>query len=863
MKRITAAVLCLLSLLWAIDATARFPRGSPDVVNMGGGPNMLERSLFSNNTPYLPYSQWYVPGNGSPAISTSDYYNINGWYWSIPFDLDTAGADGAAIKTREGGLRYAWIIAGDHVGVGVDNFDSGSDIYVGYSNDPQTLPDPSTIRVLMYQQTAINATASDGTTQNNWFVYQGCTLVYNPDTNVVTTDKWWVYCESVSTSTGLNFELGLFTSPDLLISTPRGPTIPTSSIGAFTAYGRPKRLGVNSWEYYGFGKADNSAVSGVYYKYTSTDGWQWTPDYTTIRAYGGLYFTMAGQDYALQAVHPGVGYVTLQPINGTTKVPTGGLNVNISAAFGDDTQIYPGPTYLQDTQFYAEDGIASIYVARGFPPSSHNLTNIGPYLGNVPNTYTINVSGISGDTMTVSSVPGGMPPLAAPFKLAFQGNIRILNQINGTPGGAGQYQLSSTSLSGTGATTFTIITNGGLWHQFIDQYFLILDSTTAANAAPLGVKASCSAGVATVQWNNSLPHQNYRIYKGTSAGTQATLVGNVTGTSISDTPTANSQTWYKVVTMNVTEQKSRVVNVYCSSQNAQVNKHINRVINDGGAGYDVAFIANADTWLTSNNAYRYLNWWTDVRFGYKLDGSGFISKIYDLGTTLLPKGGDYTPTTSNTFPSTSSNTSYSVNSFRGTTPSWINNAASAHGYFGNGRFNNIQRWNEITLLAAYQQPCTAGCTLFGTGQFASGMFLTQDSGSSGNINFSMYASNNPPSSGPITSTVAFSGGNTARVIAGVFDGTNMTTYLNGTPGTPVSATSYTNPLLLNETVLRGGRNNNSGGGVVLSSGGRGLVTSAPTYIIENNALFTGAGLAVFNKGFSQSLIQSWGTTFYN
>ena len=860
MKKLSSA-LCLLLLLAGpcLAAFGIFQTYAPGVLNMGGGPNLIERSLFSNSTPTLPYSQWYTPqGNGSPAISTADYYNTNGFWWSIPFDLDTAGADGAAIKAREGGLRYAWVFAGDHIGSGV-NFDSGNDIYIGYSNDPQTFPDPTTVKVLLASGTYINATASDGTTQGSWTVYQLPTLVYNPDSNGVTTDKWWVYGESVSFSTGLNFELGLFTSPDLITSTLRGPSIPTSAINAFTAYGRPKRLGVNSWEYYGFGKADNSAVSGVYYKYTSTDGWQWTPDYTTIRAFGGQYLTMAGQDYALQATHPGVGYVKLQPINATTKVPTGGADVNISTAFGDDTLIYPGPTYLQDTQLFAEDGIASIYVARGFPNSGHTDTNTGPYLENIPNRYTINVSGISGDTMTVSSVPGGMPPLAAPFKLLFQG-VSILSQINGTPGGAGQYQLSNTNLSSTGSTTFTVVTNGGLWQQFIDQYSLVLDSTTAASAAPLGVKASCAGGTATVQWNNSLPHQNYRVYQGTSAGMQATLVGDVTGTSTSFTPPANQQTWIKVVTMNVTEQKSRVVNVYCSANTAMVNKHVNRVINDGGSGYDISFIASADSWLTSNNTYRYLNWWTDVRFGYKLHGSGFIAKIYDLGTTLLPKGGDYTPTTSNTFPSTSSNTSYSVTSFRGTTPSWVNNASSAHGYFGNGRFNNIRRWNEATFLAAYQQPGTAGCTLFGTGQFATGFFLAQPSGSSGNIAFSMYQSYTSGSS-PITATVAFSGGNTPRVVAGVFDGTNMIAYLNGTPGTPVAAPTYTNPTLLNDTVLRGGFGNMNST-PVLASGGRGVITG-PGYTIDNDALFTGAGLAVFNKGLSQSLIQSWGTTFYN
>src|SRR6185369_1983736 len=147
----------------------------------------------------------------------------------------------------------------------------------------------------------------------------------------------------------------------------------------------------------------------------------------------------------------------------------------------------------------------------------------------------------------------------------------------------------------------------------------------------------CISNTVTVSWNNCLPHQNYRIYRGTTAATQATLVGDVTGTSITDAPTPGAQYFYKVVTMNGgTEQQSRVVSAYCSNNTEIVNKHVNRVINDGGTGYNVSFIASVDTWLTSNNAYRYLNWWTDIRFGYKLDGSGFVSRIYDLGTTYLP-----------------------------------------------------------------------------------------------------------------------------------------------------------------------------------------------------------------------------------
>lgn len=870
MKKFIASLLCVAALVWAVDAGARFPRGTPaiGVVNMGGGSNMLERSVFASSTPTLPYSQWYVPGNGSPAISTSDYLLTNGVYWSPAYDLDAMGATGATIKAREG-FRYAWLICSDHVG----DFAGSADLFVGYSNDPQILPEPTTMRSLLTYPTSISVVDQNGTTQSNLTPYQIPHMEYNPDPGAF--GALYIYMEAQNTSNGFQHELTLIYSADLLTATIKGPSIPTTNVNGWSSYGKPKRLGVNSWEVYSFGKPDATGTPlPATYKYTSTDGWVWTSTYTPQAFYVNPVVTISGQDWMIAKEAGSTNdYLSLFSVNSsrqytgtTTRISTGfGPSLASNGAFGAPS-VYPGPTYLQDLDVYSEDGITTIYVSRGFPTSNHDATNTGPFLNNYPSTYDIGAS-ITSNVLTVTSVPGSMPPLAAPFRVQQATNkAAITAQLTGTGGAScpdptcngttGTYSMAATS--NVGAGTLTVFTNGGLWQQFIDIYYLTTDPTAAASAAPLGVKASCAAGVATVQWNNSLPHQNYRVYKGTSAGTQATLVGNVTGTSTTDTPTANAQTWYKVVTMNVTEQKSRVVNVYCSVQNAQVNKHVNRVLNDGGSGFDITFLATADQWLNSNNTYRYLNWWTDVRFGYKLDGSGFIAKIYDLGTTLLPRGGDYTPTTSNTFPSTSSNTSYSATSFRGTTPSWVNNAANAHGYYGNGRTNNVQRWNEITLLAAYQKPGTASLGLFGYGEF-DGMYLQHASGSSGNINFAMSAAMG--GANPFTTaTVPFSTATAAHVAAGVLDSSgNMTAYLDGTPGTPVP-TAFANPTLANNSVLRGMMPADSSNIPVLASGST-TGGRKPGYYMSNEALATFGATAAFSKGFSQSLVQSWGAQY--
>lgn len=810
---------------------------------MGGGTNLIQRSLFSTGSPSLSYSQYNDPGAGSPAVSTADYYLMNGIWRSRPYDLDTMGSDGATIKAREG-KRYVWVIGTDHPS-GV-NFQASSDFYVGYSDDPQILPDPTTIRMLRRQEDFINVVDEFGYTQNTFLAYHWPYLVYNPDS---AGDKFWIYAEALSTSSSRQHELALFTTDDFLSSTLVGPVIATSNFNGWTSLAYVTRNGTGDWEAYSLGKRDGTATT-AWYKYTSTDGLDWTEDYSTIVAGPGEYTTVSAQKYLLtRESRTDNDYISLLAVDSSNV--SLGTYTRISDAFGpssSNTSVYPGPTYLQDVWGYEEDGVLSIYASRGYFNSgpSYALNN-GPYLGNVP-TFVDVVGGISGSVLTVSSNPGGYT-LSAGFQITNQaGQLRIT-----ADNGDGTYNLSGTGTVSPGST-ITVCRNGGLWQQFIDLYYYVTDATAAASAAPLGVTADCVAGVVTISWNNCLPHQNYRVYRGTDATTQTTLIGDVTGVSITDTPTPGDQYFYKVVTMNSGEQGSRVVNVYASNNTLMVTRHVNRVINDGGdvSKIDMTFLASVDSYLTSNDYYKYLMHWVDARFGVKLDGSGFVSKVYCLGTTRLPRGGDYTPTTSNTFPSTSSNTSYSATSFRGTTPSWINNANSAHGYFGNGRANTIQRKNELTLIAAYQKPGTAIATLFGTGQFASGIYLQHASGSSGNVSFVMHETNDPPASGPITATVAFASATAAHVAAGVFDGTNMTAYLDGVAGTPVSAASYANPTMSNASVLRGKYGTTSSSAVVLASGGRGIQTLLTrAYTIDNEALFTGACLAVFEKGSAQ------------
>lgn len=771
-------------------------------INMGGGPNLITRSLFASSTPTLPYSQWYEPGRGSPAMSLADYYHINGWYWSRPYDLDLMGSEGATIKAREG-YRYIWIIGSDHPSN--TNFNGGGGFFVGYSNDPQIFPSPLTVRTLLTQNASITVLDQLGFTQTSFGPYMIPHLVYNPDSG---GDKFWIYAEG--SGNGRQHELTLFTTADFLTATIVEPVIPTSNFGGWSSFGKPKRLGVNNWVVYSFGKYDGSGPFPVpsSFKYTSTDGRVWTPDFSRVVAGPGPYYTFGGKDYCvINEIGASNDYVSLLEVD-ANKVSTGNYT-RITAAYGkstgDDTA-YPWQTWLQSAETFDEDGVLSVYVTRGFFSGVTNNLLSGPYRNNFPTFYDVTAS-ITSNVVNITSMPPGVPPIEPGFRLLFlPGNPFIASTpFSGTgTGGVGTYAIDpATPTSDLASTTIKIATNGGMMQQWVDLYYYIMDATAAAGAAPLGVEADCAGGVVTVRLNDCLPNGTYRIYRGTSAGSQPTLVGDFTGASTTFALASDAQCFIKVVKMNAgTEQKSRVVSVYSSNRTKMVNRHVNRVLNDGGAfqspATDIAFLATVDAYLTSNDYWKYLLYWVDARFGIKVDGSGFVSKVYCLGTTQLPRGGDYTPTTSNTFPSTSSNTSYSATSFRGTTPSWVNNASTARGYFGNGRPNNIQRKNEITLIAAYQKSHNFTVTMFGMSQFNSGLYLQHESGATGNVTFMMSHAVTP-----ITVSTPFASSTVPHVAAAMFDGSNIKVVLDGVTSSPVDASVANNPSMRKDTTLRG------------------------------------------------------------
>lgn len=185
----------------------------------------------------------------------------------------------------------------------------------------------------------------------------------------------------------------------------------------------------------------------------------------------------------------------------------------------------------------------------------------------------------AGDGMYVSLVPtdsdgnvdgDGTPPI-----------VRLSNSYEGTYPTTRYLQLATSyvedgivfiyALHGffgdTGPPTNNALpeNGGGLNEQYIDCYAYVFDATAAQASAPCGVKVSCAAGVATISWDNVPSGRTYRVKRGTDGTTFGTTVGDVTGTSTTDSPTPGSVYYYQVTSLHGgVEQASRVVSTYVS-----------------------------------------------------------------------------------------------------------------------------------------------------------------------------------------------------------------------------------------------------------------------------------------------------------
>ncbi len=233
------------------------------------------------------------------------------------------------------------------------------------------------------------------------------------------------------------------------------------------------------------------------------------------------------------------------------------------------TGIYAGPGYEIHSIGTPEDGLLHVYAELGYP---------GPH-GTSPMPYVSAacVGSLSGTTLTLTSVSGYVTIGALVYVAAgYVGQITA-----GTPGGTGTYTVENDSGKSASAGSVVSInagnnynvgdgSPGGFRQQHVQYLTCVTNDWDAAQAAPFGVTATCSSNTVTIAWKlqtlrSGSPAQTYNVYRGTTAGTQATLLGNTATASMTDTPTPGSVYYYRVVKVSGgIEQttKYRIVHTY-------------------------------------------------------------------------------------------------------------------------------------------------------------------------------------------------------------------------------------------------------------------------------------------------------------
>lgn len=721
------------------------------------------------------------PNLRAANLFTADDMHIDGLYWVRPFDMENDfGPEGAAIAAAKG-HRYAFCISSDHWDSSY-GWARGGGIWMAWGDDPGNYPTADQFRMVVPCSITVDSIVH---TQNEtpW-------LVYNPDD--LPDHPFHMYVHGVKDT---HQHTMLFRSADMdnwTIVT-RTHEYPAWALG-HTGYQQITRNGTGDWESIGLGNV-SAFTQNTTAHWTSTDGITFSVDSANIDTRVDKS-DFAVSDGVLVTIGSTLYRITREDNFDTT------LNVNPNST----------PGAVRVGQY-----VSAVPVSSTGAVATNNLNDVirisDRYAGNYPGPdYLQSVSGYAEDGVAHIWATHGF--------------------------------FSDTGL-GVGNQGADYADGGGYDNELVDYYTYIYDATAAAQAAPCGVRWSCSAGVVTLQWYDALPNNTYRVYRGTTIGTQATLIGDVTGTSTTDSP-ATGTYYYKVVTLEGgTERGHRIIRARVSSNSALVNKHYDRVVAAGGDGatIDTSWLTAVEGWLSSQGLTNNLLYWADPAFGVIKDGSNILSKVFCLGTTLKPRGGDYTPITSST--------TYSATGLNGTVPAWVNGTNTASGYFGGQRLNNIRRKTALTLVGVYQKSGTSLCTLFAWGENNTGYYLQNSSGTGNATLFAgMTASWSATATGPATLT-----NGVAHIIGGTLTGSQAIAYVEGVAGTPAACT---NTLPMKGTL-------GSGQVFFLGSGSYGLknqvamtaTDASGSYVFSSNqAAFTASDLIVFDAELSGAQMAS-------
>jgi len=517
----------------------------------GGGPNLIFANAFS--PPYASYVSGSDPSLRTldlPASSTADYYHMDGLTDFRPWDLLAWGSPGAAIAAAKG-FRYLWLISADHPsnGSGAEGgwSNDAAQVYAAFSNDPHVLPDASTMCAIV----PLSFTISGETGTFGGFQ---CWPVYNPDD---ATNPFYVYMEGGRQGGALanSLPMVLLKNADFDSEfTPVSISHPTTSGFGLTSFQRVYRLGTGNW--ISFGGGDPANNGGLLSMWTSTDGVTFTN--------GSLF---------------------KKQINSSGVAVTGAVSNGWQRNFGP-----MGERFQIGSDWYV--------------PCNEDLRGPG---WNSGTTYAANEQ-INVNQVTYKSLAGSNlnnPPASSPgqwqslgllgqyvtlvpFDIAtgdmnFSGTpamIRLSNVYNGQYPGSNYLQYTTSYIENGIVTVYALHgffgdtglifsalpeDGGGLNEQYVDVYAYVFDATAALTSAPFNVRASCVGGVATISWADLPTGRTYRVKRGTVFGTYGTTLGDVTGTSITDSPTAGSIYYYQVTSLSVgVEQASRVVSTYVS-----------------------------------------------------------------------------------------------------------------------------------------------------------------------------------------------------------------------------------------------------------------------------------------------------------
>jgi hypothetical protein len=321
---------------------------------------------------------------------------------------------------------------------------------------------------------------------------------------------------------------------------------------------------------------------------------------------------------------------------------------------------------------------------------------------------------------------------------------------------------------------------GGYDDQICDYYAYVYDEAAARTSAPAGVRASAAGGVVTLQCYDALPQRTYRIYRDTDPGlgTKA-LVGDISAVQTTDTPGGTGIYYYQMVTLDgASEEGSRIVAPYVSSRSELVNEHVTRALALGATidTIDLDHLAWAEDVLDELGLRQRLEFWVMPEFGHIKNESNVLSKIFCLGTTLKPRGGDLTFATSST--------TYSATAWN-SLPGWVGGASAAQGYFGGSRLNNIRRAHKsgggLTMIGSIQKSNSNAQALFGWGEFGNTCNLAVSSGSPASATLTAFGSTDTHAT-----TLA---NNSAHIIGGVISPAgNAKVYVEGAPGAGFSGT---------------------------------------------------------------------------